>query len=172
MAGARRSFKHSMGKFEPQVIDKPVAILTAWRGVLREPTTGQPYPEPVRRRLNDKANELLQEPASGHRQAGGWSSRAAICHQGQEAMSHRSRQSESRRLKQLLAELAKDLGKTTRWKALCQEQNAVTDADKIKLAEQVLSEPPTGTVAGGYAQWAKLHGAKDRQAPPYKPTGF
>jgi hypothetical protein len=87
-------------------------------------------------------------------------------------MSDRSKQSKDHRLAQLLAELAEDFGKTTRWQALCQEQNATTDADKIRLAEQVLSEPPIGTVAGGYAQWAKLHGAKDREAPPYKPTGY
>src|SRR3954452_7490682 len=30
--GARRSFKRSMGKFQPEVVDKPVAILTAFRG--------------------------------------------------------------------------------------------------------------------------------------------
>ncbi|MGH7223923.1 MAG: hypothetical protein ACRELF_11890 [Gemmataceae bacterium] len=87
-------------------------------------------------------------------------------------MSHRSKRRKSPRLEELLAELAKDFGKTTRWQALCKEQNASTDADQIRLAEQVLAEPPIGTVAGGYAQWAKLHGAKDRQAPPYKPTGF
>jgi len=60
MAAARRSFKHSMGKFEPQAVDKPIAILTAWRGVLLDPATGQSYPEAVRRRLNDEANELLK----------------------------------------------------------------------------------------------------------------
>jgi hypothetical protein len=57
---ARRSFNHSMGKFESPMVIKPVAILTAWRGVLRDPATGQPYPEAVRRRLNDRANELLK----------------------------------------------------------------------------------------------------------------
>jgi hypothetical protein len=78
----------------------------------------------------------------------------------------------SDRLKQLLLELSKRFGSTTRWKVLCKEQAAATEADRIRLAEQVLAEPPTDTVAGGYAQWAKLHGAKDQQAPPYKPTGF
>ncbi len=87
-------------------------------------------------------------------------------------MKNRSTRSKGKRLEQLLAELAMDFGKTTRWKALCNEQNATTKADQIRLAEQVLSEPPMGTVAGGYAQWAKLHGAKDQEAPPYKPTGF
>jgi hypothetical protein len=59
MAAARRSFNHSIGKFEPQVVDKPIAILTAWRGTLLDPN-GQPYPEAVRRRLNDETNELLK----------------------------------------------------------------------------------------------------------------
>jgi hypothetical protein len=55
---ARRSFTRSMGKFQPQVVDKPVAILTAWRGDLTDPA-GQRYPEAVRRRLNDQANRKL-----------------------------------------------------------------------------------------------------------------
>jgi hypothetical protein len=75
-------------------------------------------------------------------------------------------------LRKLLKKLAEQFGKTTRWRVLCKEQNAITDVAKIRLAEQVLAEPSIGTVAGGYAQWAKLHGAKDRKAPPYKPTGF
>lgn len=57
---ARRSFSRSVGKFEPQVVDKPTAIIAAWRGVLHDPVTGQPYPEAIRRRLNDEANELLK----------------------------------------------------------------------------------------------------------------
>lgn len=76
------------------------------------------------------------------------------------------------RLKQLLVELAKSFGKTTRWKVLCKEQRANCDEARIRLAEQVLAELTLGTVAGGYAQWAKLRGATDQQTPPYKPTGF
>lgn len=56
---ARRSFNHSMGKFEPQDVAKPTAILSAWRGNLLDPN-GQSYPDAVRRRLNDEANELLK----------------------------------------------------------------------------------------------------------------
>ncbi len=78
----------------------------------------------------------------------------------------------NRHLKQLLAELSKDFGKMTRWRALCEEQNATTEAERMNLAEQVLAEPSIGSVAGGYAQWAKLHGANDQPASPYKPTGF
>lgn len=55
---------------------------------------------------------------------------------------------------------------------LYKEQNATSEAHQIELAEQVLSEWSTGTVAGRYAQWARLHGARDRAAPPYTPTGF
>lgn len=75
-------------------------------------------------------------------------------------------------LDELKVQLRSDFGKTTRWRVLCKEQNATSDADQIRLAEQVLAEPPLGTVAAGHAQWARLHGAQDRQAPPYKPTGY
>ncbi len=49
-----------MGKFETLVVDKPVAILTAWRGTLVNQSTGQPYSEAIRRRVNDEANEFLK----------------------------------------------------------------------------------------------------------------
>jgi hypothetical protein len=55
---ARRSFKRSMGKYEPQVVPRPVATLTAWRGRLLDPG-GRPYPEAERRRRNDIAKEWL-----------------------------------------------------------------------------------------------------------------
>lgn len=55
---ARRSFARSVGKFQPQDVNKPVAIITAWRGTLNDPS-GKPYPETVRRRLNDEANQKL-----------------------------------------------------------------------------------------------------------------
>lgn len=48
-----------MGKFVPQDVDKPVAIITAWRGILLD-NTGQPYPEADRRDANDAANRLLR----------------------------------------------------------------------------------------------------------------
>jgi hypothetical protein len=78
----------------------------------------------------------------------------------------------SLRLQRLLAELAKAFGKTTRWHVLCQEQNATTESEQIRLAEQVLAELATDTVAAGHAQWARLRGAKDQPAPLYKATGF
>src|SRR5882672_6749209 len=55
---ARRSFARSLGKFLPQAVDKPVATMTAWRGELLDPE-GRPYPETVRRKLNNEANLKL-----------------------------------------------------------------------------------------------------------------
>jgi hypothetical protein len=50
---ARRSFAHSMGKWQ-QPVGKPIAILTAWRG-----PSHMLYPEAVRRQMNDEANRKL-----------------------------------------------------------------------------------------------------------------
>ena len=55
---ARRSFARSLGKFLPQAVDKPVATLTAWRGELLD-QDGRPFPEALRRKLNDEANGRL-----------------------------------------------------------------------------------------------------------------
>lgn len=54
----RRSFDHTMGKFTPLAVDKPVATLTAWRSTLSD-ANNQPYDEPTRRRLNAEANQAL-----------------------------------------------------------------------------------------------------------------
>ncbi len=75
------------------------------------------------------------------------------------------------RVKQLVEELQADFGRITRWEVLCREQNATTDEAKIRLAEQVLNEWSTGTVAEWYSHWLRLNGAKTILAPPYKPTG-
>ncbi len=48
-----------MGKFEPQDVDKPIAIITAWRGTLLD-ASGKTYSEAERRRLNNEANDLLK----------------------------------------------------------------------------------------------------------------
>lgn len=55
---ARRSFTRTLAKFDSTPTNKPVAILTAWRGELTD-ATGRPHPEPVWRRLNDQANRKL-----------------------------------------------------------------------------------------------------------------
>jgi hypothetical protein len=64
------------------------------------------------------------------------------------------------RLTQLLGELGKQFGKTTRWRALCKERSSTTDEEKIELAEQVLQEWSTGTVAEFSSHQAKLAGVK------------
>lgn len=76
------------------------------------------------------------------------------------------------RLQELLTELAKDFGKMSRWQLLCEEQHATSEAEQVRIAEQVLAEPAGGSVAEGYSHWARLHGAKSKPAPPYNPTGF
>jgi hypothetical protein len=55
---ARRSFTRTMAKFGSIPANKPVAILTAWRGELPD-ASGKSQPEAVRRRLNDEANRRL-----------------------------------------------------------------------------------------------------------------
>jgi hypothetical protein len=55
---ARRSFTRTLGKYGPEVVDKPVATMTAWRGELLD-RNGIPYPEANRRKLNDDANRKL-----------------------------------------------------------------------------------------------------------------
>src|SRR3954464_2354530 len=55
---ARRSFNRTLGKYGPEVVTKPVATMTAWRGELLDPS-GRPYPETTRRKFNDEANRKL-----------------------------------------------------------------------------------------------------------------
>jgi hypothetical protein len=55
---ARRSFTRTLAKFGSTPANKPVAILTAWRGELPD-ASGKSQPEAVRRRLNDEANRKL-----------------------------------------------------------------------------------------------------------------
>ncbi|OJW27639.1 MAG: hypothetical protein BGO49_23105 [Planctomycetales bacterium 71-10] len=55
---ARRSLTRTLAKFDSTPARKPVAILTAWRGELPD-ASGRPYPEAVRRKLNDQANRRL-----------------------------------------------------------------------------------------------------------------
>jgi hypothetical protein len=77
----------------------------------------------------------------------------------------------SARIEQLVEKLQAGFGRITRWQLLCKEQNATTDEAKIRLAEQVLNEWSTGTVAEWYSHWLRLNGAKTVSAPPYQPTG-
>jgi hypothetical protein len=76
-------------------------------------------------------------------------------------------------LDELLTELSQVFGRFTKWRLYCKEQNATTEADLIRLAEQVLAGPCTGTVAEGYSYWLRLNGAQSISCPyPYTPTVF
>ena len=57
-------------------------------------------------------------------------------------------------------ELGKVFGRYTKWKLRCQEENATTTEEKIKLAEAVLAEPCTGTVAEARIYSLGLQGVK------------
>jgi hypothetical protein len=79
----------------------------------------------------------------------------------------------SKRLDELKTELAKVFGRYTKWQQRCKEQNASTEAEKFKLAEDVLAEPCTGTVAEARTHSLGLQGVPTKRAKhPYKPTGF
>lgn len=69
-------------------------------------------------------------------------------------------QQSSERLSGLRSELFEHFGKVTRWKVLCQEQDATTDEEKIRLAEEVLKAPSTGTVAEWWGSHLRLKGSK------------
>jgi hypothetical protein len=71
-------------------------------------------------------------------------------------------------LDELLTELSKFFGRHKKWRLRCKEQNATTEADLIRLAEQVLAEPCTGTVTDGYSHWLRLNGTQSIPCPyPY-----
>lgn len=72
----------------------------------------------------------------------------------------------SERLKELRSELFKHFGKLTRWKVLCQERGAMTDEEKIRLAEEVLKAPSTGTVAEWWGSHLRLKGKKSFKVEP------
>jgi hypothetical protein len=57
------------------------------------------------------------------------------------------------RLQEVKAELSRHFGKFTRWRALCQERDVTTVEDQIRLAEEVLAAPSTGT----NAEWLTHH---------------
>jgi hypothetical protein len=79
----------------------------------------------------------------------------------------------SKRLDELKAELGKVFGRLNKWRSRCKEQNAGTEAEKIKLAEEVLAEPCSGTVAEARTHSLGLQGVQTKPARhPYKPTGY
>jgi hypothetical protein len=79
----------------------------------------------------------------------------------------------SKRLYELRTELAKVFGRYSKWELRCKEQNASTETEKIKLAEEVLAEPCSGTVAEARTHALGLQGVNTKPARhPYKPTGY
>ena len=73
-------------------------------------------------------------------------------HPGVQDPGHQS----SDRLRELRSKLFEHFGKITRWKVLCQERDAVTEEEKISLAEEVLKAPSTGTVAEWWGSHLRL----------------
>ena len=69
-------------------------------------------------------------------------------------------QQSSERLKELRSELFKHFGRITRWKVLCQGRDATTDEEKIRIAEEVLKAPSTGTVAEWWGSHVWLKSSK------------
>lgn len=64
------------------------------------------------------------------------------------------------RLQELRAELSRHFGRFTRWKALCQERNLTTVEGQIRLAEEVLAAPSTGTNAEWLTHHLRLKGSQ------------
>ena len=64
------------------------------------------------------------------------------------------------RLDELKAELGTLFGRYTKWRLRCQEQHATSEADQIRVAEQVLAEPCTGTVAEWQCHLLALQGVE------------
>jgi hypothetical protein len=73
----------------------------------------------------------------------------------------------SERLEGLKAELFRHFGKLTRWEWLCREQDATTDDDKVRLAEEVLAAESTGTVAEWHGYHLRLQGKKSFNVDEY-----
>jgi hypothetical protein len=73
---------------------------------------------------------------------------------------HLDEPSDADRLGGMKAQLSRHFGKLTRWRALCQERDVTTDDEKIRLAEEVLAAPSTGTVAEWLTHHLHLKGGK------------
>jgi hypothetical protein len=72
----------------------------------------------------------------------------------------RGQKSDADRLQEVKAELSRHFGKFTRWKALCQERNVTAFEDQIRLAEEVLAAPSTGTNAEWLTHHLRLKGSQ------------
>lgn len=69
-------------------------------------------------------------------------------------------QSDADRLDELKAELSRHFGKFTRWRVLCQERDVTTVEGQIRLAEEILAAPSTGTNAEWLTYHLRLQGGK------------
>jgi hypothetical protein len=67
---------------------------------------------------------------------------------------------DAERLQELKAELSRHFGRFTRWKAMCQERDVTTVEKQIRLAEEVLAAPSTGTNAEWLTHHLRLQGGK------------
>ena len=61
--------------------------------------------------------------------------------------------SDADRLDERKAELSRHFGKLTRWRAVCLERDATTVEGQIRLADEILEAPSTGT----NAEWLTHH---------------
>lgn len=68
--------------------------------------------------------------------------------------------SDAERLDELKAELSRHFGKLTRWRALCVEWDVTNVEGQIRLAEEVLAAPSTGTNAEWLTHHLRLKGGK------------
>ena len=57
--------------------------------------------------------------------------------------------------------LFRHFGKFTRWRALCQERDVTTVEEQIRLAEEVLAAPSTGTNAEWLTHHLRLQGKQE-----------
>lgn len=64
------------------------------------------------------------------------------------------------RLQELKDELSRQFGKLTRWKSVCVERSVTTVEGEIRLAEEVLAAPSTGTNAEWLTHHLRLKGGK------------
>jgi hypothetical protein len=71
------------------------------------------------------------------------------------------------RLEGLKARLFEHFGKLTRFEGLCLERTATTVEETIRLAEEVLAAPSTGTVAEWQSYHLRLHGKRSFDVDEY-----
>ncbi|OJW10303.1 MAG: hypothetical protein BGO49_07080 [Planctomycetales bacterium 71-10] len=64
------------------------------------------------------------------------------------------------RLDELKAELSGHFGRFTRWRALCVERDVTNVEGQIRLAQEVLAAPSTGTNAEWLTHLLRLKGGK------------